>query len=291
MPNVKRCVITRRRLLSGLAHGPIALALAARPLAAQDARSHLAAASVIEDIKKRGTLTVGVATFVPWAMRNKSGDLIGFEVDVARRLSEDMGVKLDLVPTAFDGMVPALIARKFDVVITGIVISEARQLLVNFTQPYAWSIQGFIANRKLTAGMTSFTDLNRPEVNVVARRGSSVTGAFMQRVVPAAQKRLYDDDTSAIQEVLNGRAHGFFSAEPKPTLWALENPDILWTPIPRDRLPSVPTGFMVRKGDPDGLAYFNSWILLRQMDGWLDERQTYWFTTRDWYDQLDRKPF
>jgi polar amino acid transport system substrate-binding protein len=278
--------VSRRGALSALALAPLAISGAA----AQDVQN-LAAASVIEEIKKRGALIVGVATFVPWAMRDRKGELIGFEIDIARRLSQDMGVKLELVPTDFDGMVPSLLARKFDVVITGIVISEARALLVNFSSPYAWNLQGFVANKKLAAGATGFDHFNRDDVTVVARRGSTVTAAFMGRVVPKAQKRLFDDDASALREVITGRAHGFFSAEPKPTLWTMEEPDVLSTPIPRDKLPTVPTGFVVRKGDPDALAFFNTWIMLRQHDGWLAERQAFWFATRDWYDQLERKPF
>ena len=47
---------------------------------------------LIEDIQKRGSLKVGMSTFVPWAMRDKQGDLIGFEIDVATKLAKDMGV-------------------------------------------------------------------------------------------------------------------------------------------------------------------------------------------------------
>ena len=68
----------------GLAAGP--------PVQAQDTQQALAADSVIETIKQRGMLRVGLSTFVPWAMRDKNGDLIGFEVDVAKKLAEDMGV-------------------------------------------------------------------------------------------------------------------------------------------------------------------------------------------------------
>ena len=53
-----------------------------------DARQALAAASVIEEVKKRGTLRVGLSTFVPWVMRSKSGDLIGFEIDVVKQLAQ-----------------------------------------------------------------------------------------------------------------------------------------------------------------------------------------------------------
>ena len=74
---------------------------------------------LIADIQKRGTLKVGMSTFVPWAMRDKQGDLIGFEIDVATKLAKDMGVEVEFVPTAWSGIIPSLIAKKFDVIIGG----------------------------------------------------------------------------------------------------------------------------------------------------------------------------
>ena len=55
--------------------------------------------SVVEQVIQRGVLRVGMSTFVPWAMKDKTGKLIGFEIDVATRLAEDMGVKVEFVPT------------------------------------------------------------------------------------------------------------------------------------------------------------------------------------------------
>lgn len=65
----------------------------------------------LDKINERGTLRVGMSTFVPWAMRDKQGDLIGFEIDVAERLAADSGWKVEFVPTAWDGIIPALLAK------------------------------------------------------------------------------------------------------------------------------------------------------------------------------------
>ena len=67
---------------------------------------------LIADIQKRGSLKVGMSTFVPWAMRDKQGGLIGFEIDVATKLAADMGVEVEFVPTAWSGIIPALLAKK-----------------------------------------------------------------------------------------------------------------------------------------------------------------------------------
>eukprot|EP00487_Bulimina_marginata_P010867 TRINITY_DN6064_c0_g1_i1.p1 TRINITY_DN6064_c0_g1~~TRINITY_DN6064_c0_g1_i1.p1 ORF type:complete len:107 (-),score=20.64 TRINITY_DN6064_c0_g1_i1:48-320(-) len=80
-----------------------------------------------------------MSTFVPWAMRNKQGDLVGFEIDVAKRLAEDSGWKVEFVPTAWDGIIPSLLSNKFDVIIGGMSITEARAKSVLFTEPYSHS--------------------------------------------------------------------------------------------------------------------------------------------------------
>ena len=59
--------------------------------------------STIEQVQQRGVLRVGMSTFVPWAMKDKTGNLIGFEIDVAKRLAQDMGVKVEFVPTKLVG--------------------------------------------------------------------------------------------------------------------------------------------------------------------------------------------
>ncbi len=60
---------------------------------AQDLRAQIAASSVLEEIKRRDTLRAGVASFFPWVIRDKKGELIGFEIDVIKRLAEDAGGK------------------------------------------------------------------------------------------------------------------------------------------------------------------------------------------------------
>ncbi len=97
--------------------------------------------STIEQVMKRGTLRVGMSTFVPWAMKDKTGKLIGFEIDVARKLAADMGVKIEFVPTKWAGIIPALLTGKFDVIIGGMSVRPDRNLKVNFTLPYDYAGQ------------------------------------------------------------------------------------------------------------------------------------------------------
>ena len=275
----------KSRLLAAITAVALLLAVLLPPLArAQSANQQLAAAGVVEIIKKRGSIRVGLSTFVPWAMRDKNGELVGYEIDVARQLAEDMKVKAEFVPTAWDGIIPALLAGKFDLIIGGMTITPERNLTVNFTLPYANSGIHLVANKELAAGFKSLADFDKPEVVLAVRRGATPATAA-RRLMPRATLRQFDEDALALQEVLNGKAHAFVSSTPTPAFEALKHPDTLFLPISEPFVQGA-EGFALRKGDPDALNFFNNWILLRQQDGWLKERHDYWFKTRDWAGQV-----
>lgn len=245
----------------------------------------IAAESVLETIKKRGVLRVGMSTFVPWAMRNKRGELIGFEIDVAKKLASDMEVEVEFIPTAWDGIIPALLAGKFDVIIGGMSITPARNLTVNFTQPYAHSGVGLAAHKERTEGLAWPDDYNSPRVTFTCRRGATPCTLIKERF-PKATLRQFDDDVQAGQEVLNGNAHAFLASQPKPAHLIAENSQILFDPAGAN-LTRGDEAFALRKGDPDALNFFSNWILVHTSNGWLEKTHDYWFRTRDWAEQTD----
>lgn len=274
------------RLAAAAALGFGFLAVADLPVRAETTSQDIAAGSTIEAIKKRGTLQVGLSTFVPWAFRNKQGEIVGFEVDVAKKLAEDLGVKLELVPTAWDGIIPALIGGKFDTIIGGMAPTTKRNLTVNFSIPYSTSGMGFTASKDLAKDFKTFADFNKPSITLACRRGTTAC-TDIQKFFPKATLRQFDDDAVTVQEVLNGRAHAFAASEPKPTFAAVENPDKLFQPFDRYLSTSF-ASFAVRKGDPDTLNIFDNWI--RNNQSFLEERYAYWFKTRDWADQVAPSP-
>ena len=244
----------------------------------------IAAGSVLEEIKKRGTLRVGMSTFVPWAMRDKQGNLIGFEIDVATKVANDMEVEVEFVPTAWSGIIPALIAKKFDVIIGGMSITPGRNLTVNFTAPYAHSGQQMVANKELADGF-SVEDFNAEGVTISCRRGATPCN-IVQNMFPNATSARFDDDAQAFQEVVNGNAHAMISSAPKPRFWMSQYPEKLFMPTD-DNLTTGDEAFALRKGDPDALNFFSNWILVNTSNGWLKERHDFWFKTQTWADQVE----
>ena len=245
-----------------------------------------ASPGLVDEIARRGTLRVGCDFFTPWVFKDKSGNLVGFEIDVATRLAEEMGVAVEFVPTQWSGMIPALLTGKFDVIIGGMGITTERAMKVNFTIPYDYSGMSIAANKKIAPGRASLEEFNRPDVVVAVRLGATPAAAA-KKFLPLAQVRQFEDEAQVIQEVLNGRAHAFLASAPKPEDMVLENPDALYLPLRGDTFTKEPIGFALRKGDFDAVNFFNSWIQRVRDEGWLQERHTYWFVSGQWKGLLE----
>ncbi len=240
----------------------------------------IAGESVIESIQKKGTLRVGMSTFVPWAMRDKTGELIGFEIDVAKKLAEEMGVAVVFVPTNWSGIIPALLTGKFDIIIGGMGITPKRNLKVNFSEAYDYTGMSMVAHRKKAEGFSSLADFNKKNVTIAVRMGTTAEAAA-KKYLPQATFRLFENEGQAFQELYLGRVHAVVSSAPLPTFQALKFPEKLFVPLEKP-FTQEPIGFVVRKGDGDALNFFNNWIHLKQTDGFLAATKHYWFETRQW---------
>jgi polar amino acid transport system substrate-binding protein len=236
--------------------------------------------SMLEQVMKRGVLRVGMSTFVPWAMQDKSGNFIGFEIDVANRLAREMEVKAEFIPTKWSGIIPALLTGKFDIIVGGMGIRPERNLKVNFSIPYDHTGMSIVAHRKLAAGFKKLGDFNNANVSIAVRTGTTAAAAA-KRWLPKAKLRLFDDESQAIQELLLGRVHAVVASAPLPVFQAIANPDKLFVPLSGD-FTREPIGFAIRKGDPDSLNFLDNWIRVAEAEGWLKERKQYWFETKDW---------
>ncbi|MHB8909690.1 MAG: transporter substrate-binding domain-containing protein [Syntrophales bacterium] len=269
----------RIHLIAVLLVAVIALAVP-RPAAAQAPRPEGAGESMLEQVMKRGVLRVGMSTFVPWAMQDKSGNFIGFEIDVANRVAQDMGVKAEFIPTKWSGIIPALLTGKFDIIIGGMGIRPERNLKVNFSIPYDYTGMSIVAHKKLAAGFKKLADFNNPSVSIASRTGTTAAAAA-QRFMPKAKLRLFDDESQAIQELLLGRVHAVVASAPLPAFQAIAKPDKLFLPLKED-FTREPIGFAIRKGDFDSMNYLDNWIRVTEAEGWLKDRKHYWFETREW---------
>ena len=240
--------------------------------------------STLDVVRRRGVLRVGVSTFVPWVMNSRSGDLIGFEVDVANRLAEDLGVKAQFVQASFPHLLDDLLADRFDVIVTGMSITPARALVANFSIPVSESYARLLANRAKAAGIRTAAGFDRPEVTIGVRAGA-IGEDVAKRSFPKAKIQPFDDEDALIEAVLAGKVTAGVGWSPAPEVLSARAGDKLFVPLP-DPLARSREAFAVRKGDPDLVFFLDAWIRHYQDTGWLAEKRKYWFESFAWEDQL-----
>ncbi len=252
--------------------------------ASSKVQKELAQTSTIEKVLRRGKIKVGMSTFVPWAMQSKTGEWIGFEIDVARRLAKDMGVEIEFIPTKWDGLIPSLLTGKFDLVIAGMTGTPQRALKINFTQPYDVSGTQVCIHKDYVDKIKTPLDLNDPAYTVLSRVG--VTAAeTAKKLLPKAEKRLFSDSGSMVQELLNGKATAIIQSLPEPAQLVAKNPETL--ALLEGTLTKEPISMGVRKGDPDTLAYLNNWIEVTKASGFFKQKADYWYRSMDWASLLE----
>ena len=241
--------------------------------------------SVIEKIQVRESMKVGVGLFEPWVMCNTAGELIGFEVEIAEKIAEEMEVELEFVRTYWPDIIPDLIDEEFDVIISGMTVLAQRNLRVNFTAPTAESGLWIVANKTRTQGVTKPEDLNVPSITFAVRAGATPQ-TFVENEFPRARVQLFDSEEEIFRAVIRGRAHVAVVYGPTPVRWIDANPDILQRLFEQEAFYQRPEAIALRKGDVDALNFFNSWIAVNRANGWLEERRRYWFETREWAAQV-----
>lgn len=240
--------------------------------------------TLLDDIKKRGVIKIGMSTFVPWAMNDREGNLIGFEIDVANELAKDMGVRAEFIPTKWSGIIPALLTGKFDVIIGGMGITYERMMKVDFTDPYDYSGMSIVASRKKAPNYRTIEDFNKPDVIIAARLGTTAADS-VKKYFPAAQLKLFDDEAQAIQELLTDRVHAVVASSPLPEFQAIKHEGRFYLPLD-DTFTKEPVGFAIRKGEDEARSYFNEWIRNKHENGFLKGKKIYWFRSRDWEKRL-----
>jgi polar amino acid transport system substrate-binding protein len=247
--------------------------------------ANAAAARDLQQVLNTGTLRVGVVLYAPWAVRAANGELDGFEIDVAKQLAADMGVKAELLPYDFAKLVPALESGEIDIIAAGLAITPERALHVNFSQPYAESGISIAAQSQRTASVQRLEDLDKESFTVAAVEGS-VAVELAKRVLPQARLQVFANVDAASRALVGGEVDAYLEDEPVPTFLALEHPATIDVPIDRPLLASR-AGFAVNKGDPDFLAFLNAWIVARETDTWLPTTASYWFKSLRWRERVD----
>ncbi|WP_299731058.1 transporter substrate-binding domain-containing protein [uncultured Endozoicomonas sp.] len=240
--------------------------------------------STLNQVIDRGVLRVGLdAGYMPFEMTNKQGKIVGFDVDIARQMAKAMGVELEIVNTAWDGIIPALVTDKFDIIMSGMTLTSERNLQINFANPYIVVGQSVLLRKGLKDKVKSYKDLNDPKYTVVSRLGTTGDIAT-KRMLSKAKQRMYETEADGAIEVANNKVDAFIYDLPFNAVYASQHPDQLIhldTPFTYE-----PLAWGVRKGDPDFVNWLNNFLTQIQGDGTYDKIYGKWFESSEWQKTL-----
>ena len=250
--------------------------------------SSAASARSLQQVRNHGSLRIGIALASPWAMRDRDGELIGYDIDLGRKLAEDLRVEPTFVIYQWDDLTTALETDEIDIVLAALTITAERALRVSFSNPHTSGGLTLATNLASTVDVERLTDLDSPDYKLAVVANSVAVG-FAARALPRIEVIEYESVDAAGKALVEGAVDAYLEEEPVPTFLALDNPRRIDVPLARELL-TTQSGFAVAMGDPQFVIYLNAWIVARESDTWLPTTHEYWFKSLRWRERLSNVP-
>ena len=225
------------------------------------------------------TLRVGMeCTYAPFNFKNANGELDGYDVDVAKGVAEIIGADLEFVCQQWDGMIPALLANKFDLVVASMSITDKRLKKMDFSNTYRISV-GRLVGRK-DAGFNLFDDAGKPipanfsGLKVGLERATTYSDWF-ENELPEANVVLYDSNEALYLDLVNGRTDMIMTNPMKAHLRFLSKEDgagfeFVSPQIDERKYFGIGVGIGLRKGNDALKARLNGALKTLTDDGSLE---------------------
>ena len=140
--------------------------------------------------------------YPPFNFFDSAGHLTGFDVEIGVALCKHMKVECELVAQDWDGIIPGLIAKKYDFIIASMSITDERKKQVSFTKPYYLAALAHIAPKD--SKITEFTNASLKGKSVGAQSGTTMA-EFVQAMYPDADIRLYPTQDEVNLDLASGR--------------------------------------------------------------------------------------
>ncbi|MGB4373196.1 MAG: amino acid ABC transporter substrate-binding protein, partial [Halanaerobiales bacterium] len=159
----------------------------------------------LDKIREKGKFVVGLDdTFAPMGFRDEEGNLVGFDIDLARVTAERMGVEVEFKPVDWDGVILSLRSGMIDVIWNGLTITEERAKQINFTDPYMNNRQVIVV--QMNSPIQTKADLAGKVVGL--QMGSSSVNALYsdpELVQSLKDIRQYATNAEALMDLQIGR--------------------------------------------------------------------------------------
>ncbi|MCF7891026.1 basic amino acid ABC transporter substrate-binding protein [Candidatus Bipolaricaulota bacterium] len=190
------------------------------------------------------------ADWPPFELVDENGNIVGFDADVMRAIAMVKGYDVKIRDMSFDALIPALKAGKVDIVAAGLTITDERDKVIDYTNPYWDANQGVLVRKD--SDLNAVTALSTGH-KVGAQRGTTQAGWLQDNLVDEGvdvQLKLYDTNDLAIMDLKNGRIDSFMADTPAARTFNSLNPGLKMVGIV---MTGEHLGFAVQEGDPEGL--------------------------------------
>jgi cyclohexadienyl dehydratase len=247
-----------------LAAGALSLGLAATAQAQ----------SALNEILDGGVLKVGTTgDWNPMSVRDPAtNNYVGYDIDVMTELGEDLGVKVEFVPTDWKTLVNGVVAGKYHM--TGSAsISPARMKVAGFSESYiAVEIFPFTLPDK-AGSFDGYDSINQPGVRVATTLGTTFE-ALAREWFPNADIKVVEAPARGFQEVLAGRADVFITSNIEGATLT-EKHGVVTVPGTGPRSPT-PIAMLLPQGDQVWINYVNNWVKVKQAKGFFEATRVKW---------------
>jgi polar amino acid transport system substrate-binding protein len=227
--------------------------------------------SALKSVLKRGTVRVGdCLSFAPFGFKSEKGDPDGYDVDIAKRLAEDLGVKLEVIDTTSANRIPNLQTDKVDVVICNFTRNGERAREIEFTDPYVVAGEALLVNKG--SGISSAQDLRGRTVATV--KGSTNADVLHDMGIDVRTDE-YDTSQAAILAVKQKQADTMIEDSNFLAYQAKLNPSLEVTK--GTLVPLEYNAFGVKQGDQVWLNYLNQFLFRLNSSGANKQLYNKWF--------------
>jgi len=209
-------------------------------------------------------------SYPPWSFRDTQGLLKGWDIDIANALCEKMKARCEIVAQDWDGIIPGLLAHKYDMIVASMAITEQRRQRVAFSEKYKETVSRFIARK----GAPADVGPEALRAKVIGVQRGSIQAAYLSQNYRQSELKFYDTPQAAELDLVAGRVDYIlgnkvtyfvgFMKTPAASDFAFTGPDL------QGGILGEGNGIALRKQDTELLARINAALEAIRSDGTYD---------------------
>jgi len=240
----------------------------------------MASAGTLDEISKRGVLRVACQTQgAPFSFVGKNGERTGSSIELCEMIAKEMGVKIKFLNYDWDGLIPALLSKKADMLAADMTPTLKRAMKIAFPDPYMYT--GSVVFVKKDSPLKTLKDVQKPGTKLAVLLGSTGENDAKKAFPEAKLKTYKGGGPILINAVVAGHTdagvndasavRGQSASYPPGSIRILDG-----------QLSKSPLAFAVRYDSPDLLRWLDLFFLHISLDGRLDKNLNYWVNSLDW---------